>query len=128
MSSCLSVSLSDILNIMCALRSPITDIFHLFLFQFLSYSISARALLFKQWQAALNPTCESSRSLNRLRALESCGNDREDTATAAELAFLSSSSVCWNRYVRTYMIQYVVVLKTSSTNTYFHFTSDVLFL
>ena len=126
MSSCLSVSLSEVLNIMCALRSPITDIFHLFLF--LSYSISARALLFKQWQAALNPTCESSRSLNRLRALESCGNDREDTATAAELAFLSSSSVCWNRYVRTYMIQYAVVLKTSSTNTYFHFTNYILFL
>lgn len=58
-------------------------------------SIAARAVLEKQWEAALNPTSEAKQSLSRLRALEEAGN--EGGARDAELAFLSHCSPCWNR-------------------------------
>ena len=56
-----------------------------------------KAVLQKQWEAALNPTCETKRALTRLRALED--SDKGGKARDAELAFLASSSVCWNRSV-----------------------------
>ena len=72
------------------LRTPLTFIFRITL-----YSINARAVLLKQWDAALNPTCEAKRSLGRLRALE--GSYNEGKGRDAELTFLANSSVCWNR-------------------------------
>ena len=76
-----------------------------------------KAVLQKQWEAALNPTCETKRALTRLRALED--SDKGGKARDAELAFLSSSSVCWNRSVTAAMFCSIVFFFSISQALFF---------